>query len=63
MQLDTKGFHKAYCEPETYALVHYSIQETTVFVHHRVCNQGVSWSSSCGWTEELYNKLPSQVSV
>ena len=31
-----KGFSQAYCEPETYALVHLSIQEATVSVHRRV---------------------------
>ena len=31
-----KSFSQAYCEPETYALVHLSIQEAAVFVHRRV---------------------------
>ena len=30
-----KSFSQAYCEPETYALVHLSIQEAAVFVHRR----------------------------
>ena len=31
-----KSFLQAYYEPETYALIHLFIQETTVFVHRRV---------------------------
>ena len=31
-----KSFSQAYCELETYALVHLSIQEAAVFVHYRV---------------------------
>ena len=31
-----KSFSQAYCEPETYALVHLSIQEAAMFVHRRV---------------------------
>ena len=31
-----KSFSQAYCEPETYALVHLSLQEAAVFVHRRV---------------------------
>ena len=31
-----KSFSQAYCEPETYALVHHSIQESAVFVHRKV---------------------------
>ena len=31
-----KNFSQAFCEPETYALVHLSIQEAVMFVHHRV---------------------------
>ena len=33
MQLNAKIFHK---HIETYALIHFSIQETAVFVHYRV---------------------------
>ena len=29
----------------------------------RVCNQGTSWSSSCGWTEKLCSQHLSQVDV
>ena len=36
MHLNAKVFLQAYCEPETYALVHISIQEAAVFVYHRV---------------------------
>ena len=36
MQLNAKGFHKTYCEQETYALVHHSIQKAIVFVHRSV---------------------------
>ena len=36
MQLNAKVFHKAYCQLETYALVHISLEEAAVFVHHRV---------------------------
>ena len=36
MQLNAKVFQKAYCEPETYALVHFSLEEAAVFVHNRV---------------------------
>ena len=31
-----KGFSQAYYEPETYALVHLSLEEAAVFVHLRV---------------------------
>ena len=31
-----KSFSQAYCEPETYALVHLSIQEAAMFVHRRI---------------------------
>ena len=31
-----KSFSQAYCEPETYALVHLSIQEAAAFVRRRV---------------------------
>ena len=31
-----KSLSQAYCESETYALVHLSLQEAVVFVHHRV---------------------------
>ena len=31
-----KSFSRAYCESKTYALVHLSIQEVDVFVHHRI---------------------------
>ena len=31
-----KSFLQAYYEPETYALVHLSIQEAVLFVHRRV---------------------------
>ena len=31
-----KSFSQAYCELETYALVHLSLQEVVVFVHCRV---------------------------
>ena len=31
-----KSFSQAYYELETYALVHFSIQEAVVFIHHRV---------------------------
>ena len=36
MQLNAQVFLQAYCEPETYTLVHLSIQEIAVFVHCRV---------------------------
>ena len=31
-----KSFSQAYCEPETYALVHLSFQEAATFVRRRV---------------------------
>ena len=31
-----KSFSQAFCELETYALVHLSIQETAMFAHRRV---------------------------
>ena len=31
-----KSFSQAYCESKTHALVHLSIQEAFMFVHHRV---------------------------
>ena len=31
-----KKISQVYCEPETYALVHLSIQEVAVFVHRRI---------------------------
>ena len=36
-----KRFSQAYCELETYALVHLFIQETAVFVHHRVITKEI----------------------
>ena len=33
-----KSFSQAYCEPKTYALVHLSLEESAVFVYHRVCD-------------------------
>ena len=36
MQLIAKKISQAYCEPETYALVHLSIQEVVVFLHRKV---------------------------
>ena len=36
MQLNAKSFSQAYCKSETYALIHLSIQEAAVFVHHKV---------------------------
>ena len=61
MQLNAKVFHKAYCQLETYALVHISLEEAAVFVHHRVL-----WPSNfmifiVWWTEELCSQHPSQV--
>ena len=36
MQLNAKNISQAYCESETYALIHLSIQEAAMFVHCRV---------------------------
>ena len=36
-----------------------SLEEVVVYLHHRVCDQASSWSSSCGWTEELYSRKSS----
>ena len=37
--------------------------EATVSLRRRFCNQGTSWSSSCGWTEEFWSQHLSQVDV
>ena len=47
MQLNAKVFHKAYCQLETYALVHISLEEAAMFVHLGFYDQVTSWSSSC----------------
>ena len=39
---------QAYCESETYALVHLPIYEVVPLYIVGFCYQGVSWSSSCG---------------
>ena len=46
-----------------FALNHLSLKEAVVFVHQGFCNQGASWSSSCGWIEELCSQYLSQVGV
>ena len=56
-----KGFSQAYCESETYALVHLLIHEVVALHIVGFCYQEASWSSSCLWTEELCNQHPSQV--
>ena len=51
------------CDQRQFALVHLSLEEVAAFVRQGFCNQGVSWSSASGWTEELCNQHFSQVGV
>ena len=41
----------------------FSLKEASAFCTPRACNQGTSWSSSCGWTEELCSQHLSEVGV
>ena len=51
------------CDRRQFSLIHFSLKEATAFVRQGFCNQGASWSSSCGWTEEFYSQHLSQVGV
>ena len=52
-----------YCDQRQFALVHLSLVKAAVSLRRGFCNQGVSWSSSFGWTEELCSQHLSQVGV
>ena len=51
------------CDQRQFALVHLSLRKATTFMRQRFCNQGASWSSSCGRIKELCSQHPSQVGV
>ena len=39
------------CDQRQFALIHLSLEEAAALYAVRFCDQGASWSSSCGWIE------------
>ena len=53
MQLDAKWLFTQIVTRDNFALVHFSLEKATMSLCQGFYNQGASWSSLSGWTEEL----------
>ena len=66
MEMDAtwcKVIIRAYYDWRQFALIHLSLEEVAASLCQGFCNEGASWSSSSGWTEELCSQYLSQVGV